>query len=314
MTISLPAARRRAAIALATVALVAPTLPAAAATPPAAPSGLAATIGSGIVALMWADNASDESGFEIERCTPDPAGCTFAPFATALPNQTAYADQAATLGVGYRYRVRAVNEGGVSAWSREARVPGSGLSLAGSPTAVLVASTTSGPAPLAITFDGGGSSALELATIVDWSWSFGDGSTASGVAVSHVYSAPGSYRVALTVTDSRGYAHLTATTITVTAPAPVLVAPTGLKAWSPIKRDVRLSWVAPVASSATQLAVQRCPGSTCTSFATVASLDPTATAWRDTAVRSGVVYRYRLVVSDAGGQRLATPPVKVRVR
>ena len=41
--------------------------------------------------------------------------------------------------------------------------------------------------------------------IVAWSWDFGDGQTGSGATTSHAYSAPGSYDVTLTITDTCGY-------------------------------------------------------------------------------------------------------------
>ncbi len=41
-------------------------------------------------------------------------------------------------------------------------------------------------------------------SIVDSTWSWGDGNTATGTAASHTYTDPGEYTVALTVTDSRG--------------------------------------------------------------------------------------------------------------
>lgn len=53
-----------------------------------------------------------------------------------------------------------------------------------------------------VNFDGSGSS--DDGTIVSYSWDFGDGSTATGVRVSHIYSTPGNYTVTLTVTDNGG--------------------------------------------------------------------------------------------------------------
>jgi hypothetical protein len=41
-------------------------------------------------------------------------------------------------------------------------------------------------------------------TIVAWNWSFGDGTAANGVVVSHVYTAAGTYTVLFTVTDNDG--------------------------------------------------------------------------------------------------------------
>jgi PKD repeat protein len=52
-------------------------------------------------------------------------------------------------------------------------------------------------------FDGSGSFYAGQ-TIVAYAWDFGDGTTASGPAVSHPYAAPGTYAVTLTVTGSDG--------------------------------------------------------------------------------------------------------------
>ena len=48
-----------------------------------------------------------------------------------------------------------------------------------------------------------GSSGDPDGEIVDWSWDFGDGSTATGESVQHTYSEDGSYTVVLTVTDDQ---------------------------------------------------------------------------------------------------------------
>jgi len=53
------------------------------------------------------------------------------------------------------------------------------------------------------TFDGSASSD-EDGTIVSYDWDFGDGTSDSGVSVTHAYAAPGLYDVVLTVTDDMG--------------------------------------------------------------------------------------------------------------
>jgi hypothetical protein len=53
----------------------------------------------------------------------------------------------------------------------------------------------------------------------DYSWSFGDGSSGSGVAPEHVYSQPGDYTVGLTITDPSGLSALKTRVVSV-APAP----------------------------------------------------------------------------------------------
>ncbi len=63
------------------------------------------------------------------------------------------------------------------------------------------------------TFDGSGSSDDE--GIVSYQWDFGDGGTASGITVSHIYSDPGTYTVTLTVTDVVGLSDTDTLTVTV---------------------------------------------------------------------------------------------------
>jgi PKD repeat protein len=62
-----------------------------------------------------------------------------------------------------------------------------------------------------ITLDGSASSDPENQPLT-YAWSFGDGTTGSGVNPTHTYAADGSYTVSLTVTDSRGAASAPATT------------------------------------------------------------------------------------------------------
>jgi PKD repeat protein len=54
--------------------------------------------------------------------------------------------------------------------------------------------------------------------VVAWSWSFGDGATATSQNPSHTYGAGGTYTVRLTVTDDRGATGSTSQSVTVSAP------------------------------------------------------------------------------------------------
>jgi len=58
-----------------------------------------------------------------------------------------------------------------------------------------------------------------------YQWSFGDGALASGQNVAHIYSAPGTYSVSLTVTDLSTGTNAQATTITTISAAPTPVPP-----------------------------------------------------------------------------------------
>jgi hypothetical protein len=93
---------------------------AAPATPPVAPTNLTASaVPSSQINLAWTDNATNETGFKIERCQG--AGCTnFAQIATVGAGVTTYANGGLTASTTYQYRVRAYNAGGDSAYSNTA--------------------------------------------------------------------------------------------------------------------------------------------------------------------------------------------------
>lgn len=82
------------------------------------------------------------------------------------------------------------------------------------PTAELTSSTGAGNAPLTVNFNGSSSTATNL-PLVKYSWVFGDGSQATGAAVSHVFTAAGTYYTQLTVEDSRGLTDTVTTPIVV---------------------------------------------------------------------------------------------------
>ena len=89
---------------------------------PAAPTGLTATaISRNQINLAWTDNATNEDGFKIERCRG--ATCkNFSQIAIIVgANATTYSDTNVSPRTTYRYRVRAHNNGGNSAYSNTAR-------------------------------------------------------------------------------------------------------------------------------------------------------------------------------------------------
>jgi PKD repeat protein len=267
--------------------------------PPAAPSGLTASQSGTLIVLTWQDNSSNETIFYIERCQG--VGCTdFGSFiATQWPNVPSYTDYSAVTGQNYRYRVRAYNSGGYSAYSNIASI------LVGAanqpPTAVISAVPTTGVAPLSVVFNGSGSSDPD-GTIATWAWSFGDDTSGSGPTITHVYPAAGFYVATVTVTDNGGASNTTSVTISVTTgAASVPTAPTTLAASSSTRARIKLTWIN-TATNATSITVQRCSGSTCTGFVPVAQLAATAESWTDTRVKSRSTYRYRVSASNAAGR------------
>ncbi len=71
------------------------------------------------------------------------------------------------------------------------------------PSAAFNASPSSGTGPLAVAFDAAGSSDPD-GSIVSYAWTFGDGTTGTGVAPSHTYTSVGVFTATLIVTDNSG--------------------------------------------------------------------------------------------------------------
>ena len=87
---------------------------------PASPSGLTATgVSKTQINLSWVDNSNNETGFRIERCK-NPNCTNYAQVGQVGANVTTFADTGLTKNTTYRYRVRAFNAGGNSAYSNAA--------------------------------------------------------------------------------------------------------------------------------------------------------------------------------------------------
>jgi PKD repeat protein len=72
------------------------------------------------------------------------------------------------------------------------------------PEASFTASPSSGGTPLTVAFNAAASSDTN-GSIKSYQWTYGDGSTGSGVSVIHSYIAQGTYTATLTVTDDEGF-------------------------------------------------------------------------------------------------------------
>jgi hypothetical protein len=86
---------------------------------PEAPGALLAQAGSDSeIVLTWSDNATDETGFELERSTD--AGNSWSLIATLAPDSVSYTDQDLEPATRYDYRLRATGNGDPSAYSASA--------------------------------------------------------------------------------------------------------------------------------------------------------------------------------------------------
>ena len=88
------------------------------------------------------------------------------------------------------------------------------------PEAVVSVLTAQPEANAPVEFSGSDSSAPD-GTLVEWSWTFGDGQSGDGQRVSHTYASAGTYDVTLTVGDNRGATSSTVVQVSVAEPPPV---------------------------------------------------------------------------------------------
>lgn len=109
---------------------------------PATPGSVTATaLDHQRITLRWADNSTNESGFEILRSTSNNG--TFAVVKTVNTNTTQYTDTELKASTTYYYKIRAINSSGESAYA--------GLNSGTWVNAKTAAGSTSLPAPSALT-------------------------------------------------------------------------------------------------------------------------------------------------------------------
>jgi hypothetical protein len=86
---------------------------------PAAPTNLTAVAsGTSAVNLTWTDNATNETGYVLQRSLSASSG--FTTIATLAVNTTSYSNSGLNSSTTYYYRIQSVNSNGSSAWSNVA--------------------------------------------------------------------------------------------------------------------------------------------------------------------------------------------------
>jgi PKD repeat protein len=182
-------------------------------TPPSKPKNLTvAAEGCSQVALAWGESTdqggSGLAGYDVYR-----GGA----WLMRVPTRTA-TDTTVQGGTTYSYFVRAVDGAGnqsSQSGSKTASVPSCG----GQPPVADAGPNHATQTLTTIVFDGSGSEDTD-GSIVEWSWDFGDGATASGMTVSHAYGHAGTYAARLTVVDDDGLASSDTATVTASNRAP----------------------------------------------------------------------------------------------
>jgi FtsP/CotA-like multicopper oxidase with cupredoxin domain len=261
---------------------------------PAAPSGLTAELQAGPqVSLLWTDNATDETGFVIERADN---GGAFSILANVGVDSVSYVDAAVTAGNSYDYRVSAVNQGGASAYAGPVNV------------------TIAGPQPPAA--PAGLEANFEDVPLINLAWTdlstdetsfviqrstdgitFSDlGTVGAGVTTYDDLTVFGNYtytyRVAA-VNANGTSTYAVSNGVLVPADATPPAAPSNLSASNVTQTTLTLSWI-DNSNNETGFIIQRATNSSFTRGLVTVNVGPDVTSFNDTGLKKGTTYYYRI--------------------
>ena len=264
---------------------------------PTAPGNLAASaISTTQINLSWVDNATNETGYKIERKTG--AGGTYAQIATAGANATSYNDTGLTTGTTYFYRVRATSSSGDSAYSNEASAT-TLLSVPGAPTG-LTATAISGSQINLSWSDVANETGFKIERKTGAGGTYAQiGTTGANVTT---YSDTGLtagttyfYRVRATnASGDSSYSNETSATTVVSPPN----APSGLTATATSSTQINLSWTD--VANETGFKIERKTGVGGT-YIQIATVGAGIVSYSNTGLTANTNYYYRVRATNAGG-------------
>jgi len=273
---------------------------------PAAPSGLAATpASSSSISLSWVDNSNNETGFKIERGTGSTGG-SFTQIAIVGAGVVVFSDTGRAASTTYRYRVRANNSAGDSAFSNVAIATTPSATPPAAPSGLTATPVSSDSISLfwvdnsdnetgfRIERDRGsnGGSFDQIATVGPDVVAFSD----TDLDPSTIYR----YRVRANANNSVGNSAFSnvaiATTLSTTTPP---AAPSNLVATSASSTSISLSWF-DNSPNETGFRIER--GTTPTGqFTELAATSADATTYSNTGLTASTTYYYRVRANNSAG-------------
>jgi hypothetical protein len=259
---------------------------------PYAPEDLAATVVSGTqVNLAWTDLSDNETGFDIERCVG--ATCdVFTMVTTTAANAESYNDAALTLNNEYRWRVRARNAVGTSAYTAIVNAATMGPATPTGLGATTISNTRIDLAWTDVATNETGYE-VERCTGVACTTGFTNIATLPAGASAHsdvtaAYNQTYVYRV-------RAVNNVVASDYGTTATANTIppATPTGLTAAVGGPTRIDLQWT-DASTDEIGFRIERCLGDVCVNFAEIATVGAGVSMYQDNGVANNAGYRYRV--------------------
>ena len=269
-------------------------------TPPAAPSGLAATaISQSQINLTWTDNSANEDNFIVARSAT--SGGPYTDIATLAANATSYSNTGLSAGTTYYYVVRAANTGGSSANSVQASATTQSVPVPNAPSGLTATAVSSSQINLSWADNSSDETGFRVEKSTDnvtftqfVSLSANVTSTsASGLTASTIYY----FRVRAYNTggNSAYSAVASATTQAVAPPA----APSGLTATAVSPTQINLTWT-DNSGNETGFIIARSTTSG-GPYADLAGLVSNSTSYNDTGLTPNTTYYYVVRATGSGG-------------
>ncbi|MCU1288828.1 MAG: hypothetical protein JWN60_1057 [Acidobacteria bacterium] len=275
--------------------------------PPDAPTNLTAkAISISQIDLAWSINSDNEDGFKIERCQN--ATCTnFTEIAQVGFDVGVYSDTGRAAGTLYRYRVRAFNSGGTSAYSNtaEASTLSQTPTLPAAPSNLTATAASSVQINLAWTDNSANEDGFKIERCQNAACTtFAE--VAQAAAGTTVYTDSGltagtsyQYRVrAYNAGGNSAYSNTASATTMQATQTPL--APNALMASSASATQINLSWT-DTAANESGFKIERCQNTGCTNFVQIAQVSADITTYSNTALTTGTLYRYRVRAYNASG-------------
>lgn len=265
---------------------------------PKAPSALAATAASATqINLSWTDNASDETGFEVERSAD---ALSFTKIADLGPNVTSYQHTGLMPATRYWYRVLAKNPAGKSAYSNIANATTQQV-VPNAPSGLSATAASSTQIDLKWTDNAGNETGYQVerspngTTFIKIADLSANASTyqSTGLAPATEYY----YRVrAINAVGASGYSNIgPVKTQNVAVPD----APGNFTAVPTAPDLIQLRWAKP-GGNATEVIIERAKGDG--SFARIAKVAATVLQYEDRSELEPADYFYRIKAVNAGGE------------
>ena len=270
---------------------------------PTAPSGITATaISSMQINLAWADNSSSEDGFSVERCQG--ASCTnFTEITTVAANVTSYSDAGLAAATVYRYRVRAYNVGGNSAYSNTASATTLAIPPA-APSALNATASSSTQINLSWTDNSTNEDGFRIERCQGVACTnFAEIGIVGANAISYSntgLTAATTYQYRVRAYNSGGNsAFSNSATATTSQSAPS--APSSLTASAASNSRINLSW-ADISTNEDGFKIERCQGNPgCKNYTLIFTTSANVNTYSDTGLAASTMYTYRVRAYNSSG-------------